>query len=188
MRTNLEELSERLRTEPDFGHVWPKVSTSLVGDVMALSRFAQYGKEFEFRSDEAKARGGHGEAPSPLRYFLSSIAFCQQGFYAKSSSITGVVLDGLDINVLTYMDMRGEHKVTNAPVHPQWIVVEAKIKSPSADRNVLAMVDEANARCPITNLVRRAVPVYEQIHLNGRLIRDTAPPDIDVNWNWRSPR
>lgn len=188
LRDNLEYLAGRLESEPDFGKVWPSVETTLVSDVLSRSEFVQYEKHFKFRSDEAAVRGGGGEAPSPLRYLLSSLAFCQQGFYAKASSITDVVLEGADVRVLTYMDMRGEHRVGDVPPHPQWMVIEARFTTDSGTENVLAMVDEANARCPVGSLIRRAVPIYEQIYRNDELIRDTVPDEVDANWEWRSPR
>lgn len=188
LRDNLEYLTRRLEREPDFGKVWPRVETSLVSNVLSRSEFIQYDEHFEFRSDEAAARGGGGSAPSPLRYLLSSLAFCQQGFYAKASAIVDVVIDESDVRVLTYMDMRGEHRVGNVPANPQWMVIEARFSTKSMPENVLAMVDDANARCPVGNLIRKAVPIYEQIYRNGLLIRDTVPGHINANWEWRSPR
>ena len=78
----------------------------------------------------------------------------------------------------TYMDMRGEHKVGDAPPHPQWVMIESHVESPSSSEAVLEMVAEANDRCPVTTLVRKAVPIYEQVHHNGMLIRDTVPVDL----------
>jgi uncharacterized OsmC-like protein len=188
LKANVDDLETKLSADPHFGHVWPHVATTLQSDVLSNSQFVQYGKEFEFRSDEAEARGGAGEAPSPLRYLLSSLAFCMQGFYAKASSITDVDLAGSDVGVLTYMDMRGEHRVGDVPPNPQWFVVEARFATESAESSVLKMVDEANARCPVRNLLSKAVPVYEQIYVNDRPVRDTVPSDVNANWTWRSPK
>lgn len=179
LRANLEDTARTLAEDATAGHVRPYVQTRLIRDVQAVSDFNQYGKEFSFRCDEAADRAGLGEAPSPLRYFLSSIAFCLQVWYAKGAALMGVELDDLAIDVRTYMDMRGEHKVGDAPPHPQWIVVEAGVTSPSDAATVLAMVGEANDRCPVSNLVAKAVPMYERIRLNGATIRDTIPPDLD---------
>ncbi len=175
LRLNLDETVSRLAADPQTGLVRPKVTVSLVEDVALEGRFVQYGKVFTFASDEAVERGGRGQAPSPMRYFLSGIAFCQGVWYAKGSAVAGCVLEGLEIDVETFLDMRGEHRVGEVPASPQWVFLEARVQSPSASDRVLAMVDEANARCPIFNLVRRAVPVYERIYHNGTLLRDTAP-------------
>ena len=172
---------EKMLDSPEAGHVLPWVHTSLVEDVSAVSRFTQYDKEYEFRSDEAVARAGKGEFPSPMRYFLSGIAFCQQAWYAKASSLLDFPLTGLDVDVITYMDMRGEYyRADDVPANPQWLIQEVWIEGDGSIDLVLEMTDEVNARCPVIVLVAKAVPVYERIYLNGDLIRDTLPDDMSI--------
>ena len=118
LRANVLDTAELLASDSSAGHVRPLVKTTLVEDVHARSDFIQYDKEFSFACDESDGRAGKGEAPSPLRYFLSSIAFCQQVWYAKGAALAGVDLEALHIDVHTYMDMRGEHKVGDAPPIP----------------------------------------------------------------------
>jgi len=154
------------------------VKTTLIENVHARSDFIQYEKEFSFECDESEGRAGQGEAPSPLRYLLSSIAFCLQVWYAKGAGLADVEVEDLDIDVHTYMDMRGEHKVGTAPPNPQWIIVEARVTSSSPAAAVLDMADEANDRCPVSNLIAKAIPIYELIHHNGALIRDTVPAEL----------
>jgi uncharacterized OsmC-like protein len=179
LRDNVAATARRLEEDPSAGHVRPRVTTSLVGNVHARSDFTQYDREFSFECDEATSRAGDGEHPSPLRYFLSGLAFCQQVWYAKGAALVDCELDDLVIEVLTYMDMRGEHHVGDVPAHPQWIIIEAEVTSSSDGPTVLAMVDEANSRCPVYALVARAVPIYERIRLNGATLRDTVPEAIE---------
>lgn len=181
LRGNVEETAARLREDPAAGHVRPNVQTRLIEDVHAESRFVQYDKDFAFACDEADSRAGKGEHPSPLRYFLSGLAFCQQVWYAKGAALVGVELEDLELDVRTYMDMRGEHLIDDVPPNPQWIVIEARVSSPSDPASVVAMVDEANARCPVYNLVARAVPVYEHIALNGAVVRTTVPDGLEMS-------
>jgi uncharacterized OsmC-like protein len=178
LRSNLEETAARLARDPGAGHVWPSVHTELVADVFGRSDFDQYGRRFGFESDEAVERGGGGSAPSPLRYLLSSLAFCQQGWFAKAAALTGLEIEDLEIDVHTYMDMRGEHLVGDVPAHPQWIVVETHVAGAGDPDRVLATSDEASARCPVRALLARAVPIHERIHHRGALIRDTVPADL----------
>lgn len=152
--------------------------TRLVENVHARSDFVQYDKNFSFECDESDGRAGASQAPSPLRYLLSSIAFCLQVWYAKGAALADVEIEDLEIDVHTYMDMRGEHKVGDVPPNPQWMIVEASVVSPSSAAAVLRMADEANARCPVTNLVSKAVPIYERIRLNSTVIRDSVPADL----------
>lgn len=178
MRANVEETAALLTADPSAGHVRPLVKTTLVNNVHARSDFVQYDRNFSFECDESDGRAGTGQAPSPLRYLLSSIAFCLQVWFAKGAALADVQIEDLGIDVHTYMDMRGEHKVGEAPPNPQWIIVEASVVSQSSVESVLLMADEANARCPVTNLVAKAVPIYERIRLNNKVIRDNVPTDL----------
>jgi len=82
--------------------------------------------------------------------------------------------------------MRGEHRIGDVPAHPQWVVLEARVGSSSPSERVMAMVEQANDRCPVFSLVRRAVPVYERIYHNGTLVRDTVPGTLEVSSQGRS--
>ncbi len=180
LRANVESTTELLQADETAGHVRPRVVTRLVSNVNARSEFVQYDKEFAFECDESEGRAGGGAAPSPLRYFLSGLAFCQQVWYAKGAALVGCEIEELRIDVLTYMDMRGEHLIDGIPPNPQWIVIDADVTTPGTDEQVLAMVDEANARCPVYSLVVKAIPVFERISRNGRLLRDTVPDGLDA--------
>lgn len=175
LRDNVESTAELLRTDPSAGHVRPRVSTRLVENVNARSEFIQYDKEFAFECDESEGRAGTGSAPSPLRYFLSGLAFCQQVWYAKGAALVGCEIEDLEIDVFTYMDMRGEHLIDGIAPNPQWILIDARITTPGTAEQVLALVDEANSRCPVYNLVAKAVPIHERISHNGVSVRDTVP-------------
>ena len=175
LRLNVESTAELLRSDASAGHVRPLVRTRLVENVNARSEFIQYDKEFAFECDESEGRAGTGSAPSPLRYFLSGLAFCQQVWYAKGAALVGCEIEDLEIDVSTYMDMRGEHLIDDIAPNPQWIVIDARVTTPGTDEQVLALVDEANARCPVYNLVAKAVPIYERISHNGVVVRDTIP-------------
>lgn len=178
--TNLTETVDRLGSDPSAGLVRPEVTTRLVSNLTAESVFTQYGKQFTFRCDEATSRAGDDSAPSPLRYFLSGLAFCQQVWYAKASAVVGVDLDDLTISVHAFMDMRGEHRMGDVPPHPQWIAIQADVATLADPGRVLEVVDEANARCPLYSLVAGAVPVYERIRHSGAVIRDTIPPETGL--------
>jgi uncharacterized OsmC-like protein len=181
LAANVDDTAALLARDSAAGHVRPNVQTRLVSNVHAISEFTQYDKQFSFECDESEGRAGTGAAPSPLRYFLSGLAFCQQVWYAKGAALVGCQVDELEIDVRTYMDMRGEHLIDGIAPNPQWIVIEARVTSTSTAETVLAMVDEANARCPVYNLVVKAIPIYERITLGGDTIRDLVPAGLEAN-------
>lgn len=179
LRSNYDELVGTLSADDASGFVRPSVTARLLGDVTVESTFVQYERPFRFVSDEAVHRGGREEGPSPMRYFLSGIAFCLQGWYAKGSAFAECELEELELELRTFMDMRGEHAFDDVPPHPQWIVAEVRVTSPSPSERVGAMVDWGNARCPLGSLVRRAIPVYTRVIHNGTTIRDEVPPGLE---------
>jgi uncharacterized OsmC-like protein len=179
LRTNYEQLVSTLSADEAAGIVRPSVTTRLLGDVTVESTFIQYDRPFRFLSDEAARRGGREEGPSPMRYFLSGVAFCLQGWYAKGSALEDCELEALELELRAYMDMRGEHAFADVPPHPQWIVAEARVTSPSPADRVLAMIDWGNARCPLGSLVRKAIPVYGRVVHNGAVIRDEVPAGLE---------
>lgn len=172
MRASLDGMADLLRTDDTAGHVRPRVVTTLVSDVHSRSDFVQYGKEFSFESDESAERAGEGSAPSPLRYFLSGIAFCLQVWHVKGAAVAGCEIEDLEIEVSTYMDMRGEHLIDDVPPYPQWIEVETRVTSPSPADRVVEMSDQAFLRCPVSALVARAVPLRRRLVHNGTVLRD----------------
>lgn len=175
LRANHDRVAARLAAEPAFGLMRPAVHARLVRDVSVESVFVQYDRTFTFYGDEALDRAGHETGPSPMRYFLSGIAFCLAGWYAKGSAVLDVPIESLELDLRTLLDMRGEHGLAGHPPNPQYLVVEAAIESGAPADRVLEVVDWGGARCPLSVLVRTAIPVHERIVVGGAVIRDTVP-------------
>jgi uncharacterized OsmC-like protein len=178
LRDNYLGVVRRLEEDSGAGLMSPYVSAELIEDVSVKAVFEQYDTEYIFYGDEAANRGGHERGPSPMRYFLSGIAFCMLGWYAKGSAFAGCEVDSLTMDVRTFLDMRGEHGFEDRPVHPQRLVFAIDVTSPSASGKVLDMIDWGDARCPLGVLVRRAVPVYESVTHNGTVIRNEVPAEL----------
>jgi uncharacterized OsmC-like protein len=179
LRANYEGLARDLAVDPASGLVRPAVTARLVSDVTVESTFVQYDRDFRFVSDEATSRGGQEMGPSPMRYFLSGLAFCLVGWYAKGSAVSGCQVDGLELDLRTLLDMRGEHAVGGLAPHPTWLIAEARVSSPSTQEAVLAMIDWGDARCPLASLVRTAVPIHGRVIHNGAVIRNDVPTGLE---------
>ena len=178
LKTNYQSLAEKLANDPDAGLMRPYVSTRLIENVSVVSTFVQYDKEFTFYGDEAKSRAGFERGPSPMRYFLNGVAFCVQGWCAKGSALVGVDVDGMELDITSFLDMRGEHGFEDVPANPQWLILDFRVDSPSSAEQVLEMVDWGILRCPLSALLKKAVPVYERISHNGKIIRDCVPLEV----------
>lgn len=178
LQDNYRAVVDKLSTDAGAGLMHPEVSAELLEDVSVRAVFEQYGTEFEFYGDEATSRGGHERGPSPMRYFLSGIAFCMLGWYAKGSAFADCDIEALTMDVRSFLDMRGEHGFDDRAVHPQWLVFDIRVTSPSPSDQVLAMIDWGDARCPLGAFARRAAPVYEIVTHNGKVIRDAVPDHL----------
>ncbi len=178
MRASLERIAERTGADAASARMRPWVVATLERDVTAVSRFEQYGTRFEFRSDESVERGGHDSAPSPMRYLLSSIAFCMAGWCAKTWAARDLAVHSLEVGVRTCLDLRGEHLVPGAPPHPLWFVVEVAIDDDAEPETAVALAREAARRCPTTALMALAVPLHLILVQRGRTLLDTRPEDL----------
>jgi uncharacterized OsmC-like protein len=172
LKLGVVQTTARLEANPDGGIIRPSVQTNLVRDVSVEARFEQHGREFVFRSDEPTGRGGHAAGPTAIRYFLSGIAFCLQVWYAKGAALVGCELNGLTLELEAILDMRREYALAPTGV-PEQLIAHISVDSPSPAAVVLAMVDEAHRRCPLSNLVAPSLPLEARVHHNGELIRDT---------------
>lgn len=174
---NVRSTARRLGQQPDAGIVRPSVTTELVQDVTASSRFEQYGHQFEFRCDESTGRGGEGKQPSPMRYLLSGLGFCLQVWCAKAAALRNVRIDDLRVDVQTLLDMRGEHLVDEQPAYPQRfdVTVDIVTSGEVPDELLLSIAADAVQRCPISSLLSRAVPLRLVVLADGRVIDDGVP-------------
>ncbi|MFD4423124.1 OsmC family protein [Agromyces sp. NPDC058484] len=178
LRASLEHIADRTGADAASARMRPWVAATLECDVTAVSRFEQYGVEFEFRSDESVERGGHDSAPSPMRYLLSSIAFCLLGWCAKTWAAADVPVRSLEASVRTLLDLRGEHLVAGAPPHPQWFVAEVRVDDDADPEVAAALVREAAERCPTTSLVAKAVPLHLVVVQREQIVLDTRPAEL----------
>ncbi|RXZ46170.1 OsmC family protein [Agromyces binzhouensis] len=178
LRASLQRISERTRADAASARMRPWVAARLEGDVASISEFEQYGTHYSFRSDESAERGGHDSAPSPMRYLLSSIAFCMLGWAAKTWAAADVAVRSLEAEVRTCLDLRGEHLVEGAPAHPLWFVVELRIDDDAPPEQAVALLREAARRCPTSSLVSKAVPLHLVLVQRGWTVLDTRPDDL----------
>jgi len=157
LRRVKEELVAASAADPAAARRRPWVRARPVEGLAVLSSFEQYGRSWELLADEAADRGGGESGPSPLRYLLSGAAACLIGWIRKVEAERGEEIRLREVELRTTLDMRGENRLAEVPVHPPWFVAEVRLGDRAAGAEEL--VREALARCPLTALLARAVPV-----------------------------
>jgi uncharacterized OsmC-like protein len=139
------------------------VTVSVKKDDGFLSSASRQGSDLVWYSDEVKERGGTGKGPSPLSYFMSSLAFCQIVHYVEHCVVENLKLDSLDINV--------EGKISpQKPVRFTDVTYEAQIRSSESDGRVKELARSAAEDCYVTNTLRRSCSVKGIIFHNGKKI------------------
>jgi uncharacterized OsmC-like protein len=178
--TGMNDLRSAIAHDPRRGIMRPWISARVVDGVHGAAEFEQYGRGFRFDCDEAHERGGSEAGPSPMRYFLASIAFCAQGWIAKSLLERGVPARVGGVDVRTILDMGGELGLPGTTVHPPWVVVDIRIEDArDADTDALVLaVQYGVEHCPITSLVLQAVPVHLMVRTDEGIVHDDRSTDV----------
>lgn len=114
--------------------------------------------------DQPQAGGGTNEGPTPLEYFLFSLAGCIGSIGRIAASQQKIDLRGMEIRVeadLNPMGLLG--KETDDRVGFQEIRVEAEIDADMSDAEKGAFLDLVCDRCPLHDNIKLATTVVHQL-------------------------
>ena len=116
-------------------------------------------------SDMPAAVGGTGSAPSPGWLLRAALANCDATLIAMRAAQLGIVLTGLEVTVGSESDDRGLLGVSDSvPPGPLSVSVDVRIAAEGASAEQLQeLVRWAEKHSPVSDAVRRAVPVSTQI-------------------------
>jgi uncharacterized OsmC-like protein len=115
------------------------------------------------QTDMPASVGGSGSAPSPGWFLRAASASCVATLMVMRAAAHGNALSGLSVTVDSESDDRGILGVDEAiPAGP--FSTRIKVSALGADQIELRGIAEwAIAHCPVTDAIRRAVPVELQI-------------------------
>jgi putative redox protein len=166
-KTEIEHMIKRLKSEPQYG-----LNPNRVRVVRLVQRFrceAQAGP-FVFVSDEPDERGGRGEGPAPLEYFLAGFAFCQLSIGAAHAALMNLQLDSVEISVRGFVNERGCYGFPGVSAAMQDIKYEIRIQSPESPERIREWLKAVEDGCPAYNTLRHPPPLQRQLVLNGNEI------------------
>lgn len=98
--------------------------------------------------------------PSPLAYFLSSMAMCQCVHYAEHAAAEGVRIDSLRIVV------EGTYNISH-PRSFEEIRYTTYVQSPEDQERIRQLVHTAVDDCYVTGTIKRACKLDASVVLNG---------------------
>lgn len=162
-KTEVERMIVRLKTERQYGLNPNRVRARLV---QRFKSQAQAGP-FTFFSDEPDERGGRGDGPAPLEYFLAGFAFCQLSVGAAHAALMGLQLDSVEISVRGLVNERGVYGFPGISAAMQDIKYEIHVQSTESPERIRAWLRAVEDGCPAYNTIRYPPPLLRRLFLNG---------------------
>lgn len=142
------------------GHATARLASGLVVGVSGP------GEEM-LRTDMPRGIGGAGSVPSPGWYFRAAAASCVASLIAIRAAALGIELpaNGVEVTVDSESDDRGILGLDAAiPAGALSMKVKVAIDTGAIDRpTVEALAQWAVDHCPVTDTVRRAVPIEVEL-------------------------
>ena len=110
--------------------------------------------------DQPAQAGGTDEGPTPLEYFLFSLAGCIQSIARIAASQQKIDMRGMDIDVVAELNPAGLlGKETEDRVGFQTITVKAQIDADLSDAEKAEFLDAVCDRCPLHDNIKLATVV-----------------------------
>ncbi|WBY02844.1 OsmC family protein [Ramlibacter tataouinensis] len=116
-------------------------------------------------TDMPTAVGGESSAPTPGWLLRAALASCDATVIAMRAAQLGIVLDKLEVTVDSESDNRGLLGLAeSAPAGPLGVRVTVRLSAPGTpEEAVRALVDWAEKHSPVSDAMRRALPVATQL-------------------------
>ena len=126
--------------------------------------------QFTMTIDEPEERGGGGQGPSPLVYFLTGAASCFLNQFIRLGIARGIDLEFKEMHV------RGERErgIGGAFQH---ITQEVHAEGSASQTEVEELTTQAEEFCYVHATLRKAVTMTTVVHVNGvEAVRRTSEP------------
>jgi uncharacterized OsmC-like protein len=155
MATTIADTEARFRADPAAARSTPTVTASLINGRARLSAGS-----FNWDADLPAALGGENLAPSPTAYLLGALAGCAIAFLHDTLGPQfGVQIDDVKATAKASSDASGLLGIDAAAADLTNLALEIQVSSPSADKDVDAMLSAWRERCPIFLAIQKANPV-----------------------------
>jgi uncharacterized OsmC-like protein len=152
-RKRMMDRMERFSKFDKVGTVKGTVSVSVIKGDNLHSEAMPDNQNFSWASDE--------NGPSPLAYFISSLAMCQCIHYGEHAGSMDLKIKELEIKV------NGEFRISR-PRTFERILYTVIITSPESEETVIQLAKESSSDCYITNTMSKACEVQGRLVHNGK--------------------
>jgi uncharacterized OsmC-like protein len=167
IKAALQNAVAYLTEHPDEARYTDSLATAVIEDGLKSRVRGPSGEEAV--TDMPKSVGGGGSAGSPGWLFRAALASCVATLVAMRAAEEGIELKRLEVNVDSESDDRGilgmDASVPAGPLSTRIqisLATDGRANSVTAER-LRAIAEEAEARCPVSETLRRAVPTTFEI-------------------------
>ncbi|MEP7158215.1 MAG: OsmC family protein [Chloroflexota bacterium] len=167
-----EEMGAKIKGAIDYLNANPKearytdsYATARLADPAGLNVTVEGPNGAQITTDMPTSVGGSNTTASPGWYLRAAEASCVATLIAMRAAHEGIRLDDIEVTVDSESDDRGilgaDATVPGGPLSTR---VSAKLKAEGIDpASLKALVDWAVDHCPVTDAVRRAIPMTVEL-------------------------
>jgi uncharacterized OsmC-like protein len=166
IRKRLQGAIDYLNANPAEARYTDSPATARVVDMEGLKVAVEGPDGARLATDMPVSVGGTNTLPSPGWYLRAAEASCVATLIAMRAAHQGLMLDSIEVTVDSESDDRG---ITGAddsvPAGPLSTRVAVRMRSSLADSAALeAIANWAVDHCPVTDAVKRAIPVRIEVN------------------------
>lgn len=169
MRTKIEAAIDYLTTNPAEARYTDSHATARLESPTGLKVYVSGPNDASIITDMPTSVGGTNSTASPGWYLRAAEASCVATLIAMRAAQLAVELQSVEVTVDSESDDRGilgADEATPAGPLSTRVVVRLSVQSdaPNTDQTRLrAIVDWAVEHCPVTDAVRRAIPMTVEV-------------------------
>lgn len=117
-------------------------------------------------ADQPEVAGGNDRGLPPSLYLEAALASCLAIGYRQRFAATGLPVSAIEVQVTATIDVAGQYGLDDSKLGFDGPVTYAvRVDSPTADEEVLKVLDWVDAHSPLTNILRKPVELRRELQL-----------------------
>ena len=167
MRAKIQDAIDYLNANPAEARYTDSYATARLNDPASLKVEVTGPAGAQFTTDMPTSVGGTNSSASPGWYLRAAEASCVATLIAMRAAHQGVNLQDVEVTVDSESDDRGILGADDTvPAGPLRTGVAVRLRVVGADNaDLRRIVDWAVEHCPVTDAVRRAIPIAVEVEI-----------------------
>ena len=132
-------------------------------------------RDVEMIIDEPIERGGTNEGPMPVEMVFAGLAGCTHVISNKLAMANDVVIEDMEIDIVTTMDSRGTRLIEPIDVPFPKVIINITSSMSGHPENINEVVTKLREHCAVSKMLRQSgSEVIENWTINGTAWREAA--------------